>query len=141
MRARDSDQGYESNLRPKASRMEEPESALAMRAALSGRLDAAGAAGVMGLQRAVGNAGAAALIEEERSPVHDVIGSGGTPLPADLRADMEGRFGQDFGDVRVHNDGAAQESANRSTHRPTPSGRTSCSSATNTIPHRMRAST
>ena len=24
---------------------------------------------------------------------------------------MEGRFGQDFGDVRVHNDGAAHESA------------------------------
>ena len=111
MRAHDSDQGYESDLRPKASRMEEPESALAMRAALSGRLDAAGPRGVMGLQRAVGNAGATTLIEEERSPVHDVISSGGAPLPADVREDMEGRFGQDFGDVRVHHDGAAQESA------------------------------
>src|SRR6185437_13442550 len=32
-------------------------------------------------------------------------------LPVDVRADMEGRFGQDFGDVRVHHDGSAQESA------------------------------
>jgi hypothetical protein len=111
MHAHDSDQGHESDLRPKASRMEQPESALAMRAALSGRLDAAGTAGVDGLQRAVGNAAAARLLEDERSPVHDVIGSGGTPLPADVRADMEGRFGQDFGDVRVHNDGAAHQSA------------------------------
>ena len=66
MRAHDSDQGYQSDLRPKASRVEEPESALALKAALSGRLDAAGPAGVMGLQRAVGNAGTAAVIDEER---------------------------------------------------------------------------
>ena len=50
-------------------------------------------------------------LEEERSPVHDVVASGGAPLQPRLRADMEGRFGQDFGDVRVHNDGAAHESA------------------------------
>lgn len=111
MRAHDSDRGYESELRPKASRLEEPESALAVKAALSGRLDAAGPAGIVGLQRAAGNSGAAALMEEERSPVHEVVSSGGSPLPTDLRADMEGRFGQDFGDVRVHNDGAAHESA------------------------------
>jgi Domain of unknown function (DUF4157) len=111
MRAHDSDHGHESELRPKASRLEEPESAIALRAALSGRLDVAGPAGLVGLQRAAGNSGASTLIGEERSPVHDVIGSGGTPLPADLRADMEGRFGHDFGDVRIHNDGAAHESA------------------------------
>lgn len=111
MRAHDNDHGYESELRPKASRLEEPESALALKAALSGRLDAAGPAGVLGLQRAVGNAEASALIAEERSPVHNVITSGGTPLPVEFRADMEGRFGQDFGDVRIHNDGAANESA------------------------------
>jgi hypothetical protein len=111
MRAHDSDHGYESELRPKASRLEEPESALAMRAALSGRLDVAGPAGLVGLQRAAGNSGASALMDEERSPVHDVVASGGSPLPADVRADMEGRFGQDFGDVRMHNDGAAHDSA------------------------------
>jgi hypothetical protein len=111
MRAHDSDHDYESNLRPKGSRIEEPDSVLPLRAALSGRLDVAGPAGLIGLQRAVGNAGASALMDEERSPVHDVVASGGTPLPADVRADMEGRFGQDFGDVRIHNDHAAHESA------------------------------
>jgi Domain of unknown function (DUF4157) len=111
MRAHDSDHGYESELRPKASRLEEPESALAMNAALAGRFDAAGPAGVVGLQRAAGNAGTAALIEEERSPVHDVIGSGGSPLDAGVRADMEGRLGHDFSDVRIHNDDAAHQSA------------------------------
>lgn len=112
MHAHDIDQSPESALRPKSSRLEEPESALALRAALSGRLADAGPRGVTGLQRAVGNSGTAALVEGERSPVHDVIGSGGgSPLQEDVRSDMEGRFGQDFGDVRVHTDGAAHDSA------------------------------
>jgi hypothetical protein len=111
MRTHDSEHERVSELRPKASRLEEPESAVAMRAALSGRLDVAGPAGVLGVQRAAGNSGAAALMDEDRSPVHDVVSSGGTPLPADLRADMEGRFGHDFGGVRVHNDAAAHASA------------------------------
>ncbi|ORA28188.1 DUF4157 domain-containing protein [Mycobacterium aquaticum] len=111
MRTHDSEHERASELRPKASRLEDPESAVAMRAALSGRLDVAGPAGVLGVQRAAGNAGAAALMDEGRSPVHDVVSSSGTPLPADLRADMEGRFGHDFGDVRVHNDAAAHASA------------------------------
>lgn len=112
MHAHDIDQGPDSTLRPKSSRLEEPESALALRAALSGRLAEAGPRGLTGLQRAVGNSSTAALVEEERSPVHDVVRSGGgSPLHADVRSDMEGRFGQDFGDVRVHTDGAAHESA------------------------------
>jgi hypothetical protein len=112
MHAHDTDQSLESSLRPKASRLEEPESAMAMRAALSGRLAAAGPRGLTGLQRAVGNSSTAALMEDDRSPVHDVVNSGGgSPLQAEVRADMEGRFGQDFGDVRVHTDGAAHESA------------------------------
>lgn len=111
MRTHDSEHERASDLRPKASRLEEPESAVAMRAALSGRLDVAGPAGILGVQRAAGNSGTAALMDEDRSPVHDVVSSGGTPLPADLRADMEGRFGHDFGDVRVHNDASAHASA------------------------------
>lgn len=111
MRVHDNEIGRVSELRPKASRLEEPESAVAMRAALSGRLDVAGPAGLVGLQRAAGNAGAAALMDEDRSPVHDVVASGGAPLPAELRTDMEGRFGHDFDDVRVHDDGAAHRSA------------------------------
>lgn len=101
----------ESSLRPKASRIEEAESAVALKAAMSGRLDAAGAPGMMGLQRAIGNAGTTELIEQERSPVHDVIGSGGDPMDPALRADMEGRLGHDFGDVRIHTDAAAHNSA------------------------------
>jgi hypothetical protein len=101
----------ESSLRPKASRIDEAESAVALKAAMSGRLDAAGTSGVMGLQRAIGNAGTAELIEQERSPVHDVIGSGGSPMEPTIRADMEGRLGHDFGDVRIHADAAAHDSA------------------------------
>ena len=42
----------------------------------------------------------------------DVLSSGGgRPLDADTRADMEGRLGHDFGDVRVHTDSAAADSA------------------------------
>lgn len=111
MRAHDGDHGYESELRPKAGRLEERDPTLAMQAMMAGRPDVAGPAGILGLQRAVGNAGVAEAMEEERSPVHDVISSTGSPLPQELRADMEGRFGTDFGDVRVHNDGAAHDSA------------------------------
>jgi hypothetical protein len=35
------------------------------------------------------------------------LAGGGTPLPPALRADMEGRFGADFGSVRVHADPSA----------------------------------
>jgi hypothetical protein len=98
------------SMRPKAARLDEPD-ALQMRAALSGRLDALGPKGVLGLQRAIGNEGTAAAIEEERSPVHDVVSSPGAPLDQDVREDMESRLGHDFSDVRVHTDGAAESSA------------------------------
>jgi hypothetical protein len=91
--------------------------ALLYQAAASGRTDVLGARDLLGLQRAVGNAGVAELVEPEPSPVHSVVNSGGgSPLPADVRADMETRFGgQDFGDVRVHTGDAAHDSA-RSVH-------------------------
>ncbi|SER01113.1 DUF4157 domain-containing protein [Actinokineospora terrae] len=86
--------------------------ALLGKAAAAGRPEVLGAPGLLGLQRAVGNAGVGALVEEERSPVHSVVGSGGSPLAAGTRAEMEDRFGgQDFSDVRVHTGGAATESA------------------------------
>jgi hypothetical protein len=66
---------------------------------------------LLGLQRAVGNSGVTSMLEEERSPVHDVISSGGKPLEPEVRADMESRLGHDFGDVRIHDDGAAHSSA------------------------------
>jgi hypothetical protein len=43
--------------------------------------------------------------------VHDVLRSPGQPLPASTRAFMEPRFGRDFGQVRVHTDAKAAESA------------------------------
>jgi hypothetical protein len=85
---------------------------VAARAAAEGRWDAVGAGGLAHLQRTAGNAGvSAALADEERSPVHDVISSGGRPLDTDTRADMETRLGHDFGDVRVHDDSRAHDSA------------------------------
>jgi hypothetical protein len=51
------------------------------------------------------------MLEEERSPVHDVVNSSGRPLDAGVRTDMEQRLGHDFGDVRVHDDSAAAASA------------------------------
>ena len=100
------------SLRPKGARLTEAEPALAARAAAQGRWDAVGANGLAHLQRAAGNAGVtAALGEEDRSPVHDVVSSGGRPLDTDVRADMEARLGHDFGDVRVHDDSRAHDSA------------------------------
>jgi hypothetical protein len=97
--------------RPRAERTEErPDSAL-WRAAAAGRTDVVGPQGLARLQRAVGNQGVRGLAQEERSPVLDVVGSGGSPLDTHVRTDMESRLGHDFGDVRVHTDDAAHRSA------------------------------
>jgi hypothetical protein len=81
-------------------------------AARAGRPDVLGSAGMLRLQRAIGNAGVSELVEQERSPVLDVIGSGGGhALDDGVRTDMESRLGHDFSDVRVHTDGAASDSA------------------------------
>jgi hypothetical protein len=86
--------------------------ALVWQAAAAGRADVVGRAGMLRIQRAAGNARARAALGDERSPVHDVVSSGGgEPLAADVRSDMETRLGHDFGDVRVHTDAAAHESA------------------------------
>ncbi|MEU2025490.1 DUF4157 domain-containing protein [Streptomyces sp. NPDC016469] len=93
------------------------------RAAATGRTDVVGTAGMGVLQRTVGNAALGPVLqraraaapeqaEEPRSPVHDVISSGGgTPLDTETRVDLENRMGADFSDVRIHNDSAAHESA------------------------------
>jgi hypothetical protein len=81
------------------------------RAAAAGRPEAAGHTGLIRLQRAVGNAGTGAMLAEERSPVHDVVGSGGEALDRQTRTDMESALGQDFSDVRIHRDAAAHDSA------------------------------
>ena len=74
---------------------------------------------ILQLQRLAGNASVSRLVsgEEEaptaaRSPVLDVVGKGGgSPLGSELRSEMEDRLGGDFGDVRVHRDSTASESA------------------------------
>ena len=64
------------------------------------------AASVLHLQRTAGNASVVQLLaadDEERSPVHEMIGSGGgQPLDRSTRSSMEEAFGQSFDDVRVH---------------------------------------
>jgi hypothetical protein len=113
MRGHSHDHDLDTGFRPKGDRIERDDHDLLGRAAAAGRTDVLGSSGMLGLQRAAGNAGVGSLLEEERSPVHDVVNSGGgAPLPADTRADMEARFGgQDFGDVRVHTGSPAHESA------------------------------
>src|SRR5688572_25440820 len=112
MRTHDHDY-EESSLRPKASRVDARPSGHVLQAAAVGRTDVLDQASILGLQRAVGNGGVGALLEEENtSPVHDVLRSGGgSPLAPEVKDEMEGRLGHDFSDVRVHNDGAASESA------------------------------
>ncbi len=102
----------ETSLRPKSARIDSHASAHQLQAAATGRSDVLDSAGILGLQRAVGNAGVGAMLEEERSPVHDVVNSGGgSPLAPDVQEEMQGRLGHDFSDVRVHNDSKAHESA------------------------------
>ncbi|MER5713022.1 DUF4157 domain-containing protein [Streptomyces sp. NPDC002122] len=88
---------------------------------------------VLALQRTIGNAAVSRLVEEsrhqhgaacghaqsseaapapvQRSAVHGVLRSSGSPLDDGTRVDMESRLGADFSDVRVHNDSAARASA------------------------------
>jgi len=91
----------------------------------AGRPDALGPGGLLHLQQAAGNAGVASLVaqrraspeadaddhDRDRSPVHDVVRSPGTPLDPHTRADMEAAVGHDFGDVQVHTDATAAASA------------------------------
>jgi hypothetical protein len=79
-----------------------------------GRSPALDTASMLHLQRTAGNQGVLQMLagDEERSPVHDVVGSaGGTPLDASTRSTMESAFGASFGDVRVHTDDKASRSA------------------------------
>ncbi len=72
------------------------------------------AASIMHLQRTAGNQGVVQMLagDEEQSPVHDVVGSGGgTPLDESTRTSMESAFGASFEDVRVHTGGKASRSA------------------------------
>jgi hypothetical protein len=97
------------------------------------RAGGAEAAVLASLQRTVGNAVAARMLQRargcrssrgagqeheqesgasvQRSSVHDVLRRPGSPLDGPVRQEMENRLGADFSDVRVHTDSAARESA------------------------------
>ncbi len=80
------------------------------------RPDTLGPPSVIHLQRAAGNASVAQLLGDENdaeaSPVKEVVGKGGGSSMDDAtRGFMESRFGQDFGDVRIHTDSKASDSA------------------------------
>ena len=88
----------------------------AYRSIADGRHGALSAASLIHLQRAAGNASVSSLIgdnqEEEGSSVKSVIGSDtGVPLDQSTRHFMEDRLASDFGDVRVHTDAKATDSA------------------------------
>ncbi|MCU1566704.1 MAG: hypothetical protein JWQ56_1641 [Pseudarthrobacter sp.] len=112
MHSHDHDQSDVDGLLSKPARKEAADPAVLFRAAAAGRTDVVGSHGMLALQRAVGNSGVLAMAEEERSPVLDVVSSGGgQPLEEPVRADMEGRLGYSFSDVRVHTGEAAHNSA------------------------------
>lgn len=78
------------------------------------RQDVHGQEVIMDLQRSAGNTGVTELMAEEgheRALVERAIGSGGRPLEAQTRDEMEASFGVDLTDVRVHTDSIATASA------------------------------
>ncbi|AWL42304.1 DUF4157 domain-containing protein [Streptomyces sp. SM18] len=86
-----------------------------------------GNAAVVQMLRQAGHPGAQALVRRQhgegcghqrpgqapvqRSAVHNVLRTGGRPLDAATRSDMENRLGADFSHVRLHTGAAAQRSA------------------------------
>jgi len=94
------------------ARRKEEADTLGTEALIHGRTDALTPSAVLHLQKTAGNATVTAALEEEPSLVKDVVGSGGgAPLTGETRDFMESRLGADFGDVRVHTDSKASESA------------------------------
>jgi hypothetical protein len=113
MHIHDSDPGLLVSPRVSVSRAVDHGGPAMVQAAVAGRTDAISSQAMLNLQRLAGNSSVGSLLaEEELSPVHDVIGSGGgAPLDSTTRGFMESRLGHDFSDVRVHTGGRADESA------------------------------
>lgn len=120
MRLHENDLDIAANLRPPRARQPDSETAGVQAGLAAGRGSPLGAADVLRLQRLAGNSGVSALLadkdaaeqDDAPSPVREVVGSGGGDALDDAtRTDMEARLGHDFGDVRVHTDANATESA------------------------------
>ena len=86
---------------------------LSSRALADGRTGTLDAPAVVHLQSLAGNASVSRLIEDEQAPdkVQSVIGGGGERMDAQTAQTMSARFGEDFSDVRIHQGGAAADSA------------------------------
>jgi hypothetical protein len=120
MRLHENDLDTATNLRPPRVRQADTGAAAGPAGLASERGSPLGAADVLRLQRLAGNSGVSALLADKEaadqdgvtSPVREVVGSGGGDALDDAtRTDMEARLGHDFGDVRVHTDIKASESA------------------------------
>ena len=74
--------------------------------AATARSDSSGAIGRAGKSPVASGGG-----PDVSSVVHDGVSSGGMPLDRNVREFMEGRFGHDFANIRVHTDGPASRSA------------------------------
>ncbi len=70
-------------------------------------------AGNQAVRQSLEHKGGEAARDSSGVPEHvrDVVRTPGQPLDPAIRAEMEGRFGEDFGDVRVHTDADAKASA------------------------------
>ncbi|MRG59575.1 DUF4157 domain-containing protein [Agromyces sp. CFH 90414] len=113
MRIHDEEHGVDVAAHDRSGRQSEPSLA-----GLAGhRMDVLGRDSLLRLQREAGNGAVSGLVAEQeaepqRSPVLDVVQSGGgSPLEGGVREDMESRLGADFSDVRVHTGADAHTSA------------------------------
>lgn len=113
MHIHESDPGLVASPHVSVSRAVDQADPAMVQAAVTGRTETMSSRAVMNLQRLAGNSSVGSLLgEEELSPVHEVVGSGGgSPLDSSTRGFMESRLGSDFSDVRVHTGGKADESA------------------------------
>lgn len=108
MRIHDEERGVDVALQPKPGR----DADTSLRGLAAHRPDVLGRDAMLRLQREAGNGAVSDLVEEQQhSPVHDVVGAGGSSLDPGVRTDMEQRLGADFGDVQVHTGSDAHASA------------------------------
>ncbi|CAO5238280.1 eCIS core domain-containing protein [Frankia sp. AgKG'84/4] len=72
---------------------------------------ATAASALLALQRRAGNAAVAQAQAQARASVERALTSPGKPLPPAVLQETQTSMGADFSDVRIHTDGAADESA------------------------------
>lgn len=66
---------------------------------------------ILDLQRLAGNQATWQMLGVDHPSADRTLRAGGAPLAADVRAELEGRFGENLGDVCVHDGPAAAEAA------------------------------